>query len=83
MAERHRGTPPAGLREFAIVPSRLVLLAALLPCLAACVRKKDAEIGVSTLLTRIDDGHTRHATLGLGTGSSIHVPARSIVTFIW
>ena len=55
----------------------------LLPSLAECARNQDAEIGVSTLLTRIDDGHTRHATLGLGTGSSIHVPARSIVTFIW
>jgi hypothetical protein len=55
----------------------------LLPSLAECARKKDAEIGVSTLLTRIDDGDTRYATLGLGTGFSIHVPARSIVTFIW
>ena len=66
-----------------IVASRLVLPAVLLPCPAGCARNQDAEIGVSTLLTRIDDGHTRHATLGLGTGSSIHVPARSIVTFIW
>lgn len=60
-----------------------MLPAVLLPCLIGCARKKGAEIGVSTLLTWIDDDHTRHATLGLGTGSSIHAPARSIVTFIW